>query len=384
MNNLIKKFFSGINAIKRKSGTYKKTTTEELISRFTKENLDYVDLSDLDLSNFGDFFTSHPTGPFSHTGAHGWTENVIWPTPDKMPKGFNPQKYIDSHKHPKEIEISNEITGRGINIAIIDGVFNPNHPEYRDNIKYFQQPLIKMKSDSTHYHGSMVVGCAVGKTTGTAPDASVYYFTRAKNNDEAPMEIIAVLKSVLEFNKKQSKQNKINILSCSWNPARFAINDKEYTEIMNLFNEIEAQNIKIILCGDNSNEYKSSFSVSKRDFVPTSLDTHSTEYNETIKIPTNEKTVPYNTGGYLYQKIGGDSSSAPYLAGVYACALQDNTIFITRPNWQQELDTIMKETATKSKNGALIINPINIRKRVFEIAHEMKMNLIKQKSTQHE
>ena len=384
MNNLIKKFFSGINAIKRKSGTYKKITTEELVSRFTKENLDYVDLSDLDLSNFGDFFTSHPTGPFSHTGAHGWTENVIWPTPDKMPKGFNPQKYIDSHKHPKEIEISNEITGRGINIAIIDGVFNPNHPEYRDNIKYFQQPLIKMKSDSTHYHGSMVVGCAVGKTTGTAPDASVYYFTRAKNNDEAPMEIIAVLKSVLEFNKKQSKQNKINILSCSWNPARFAINNKEYTEIMNLFNEIEAQNIKIILCGDNSNEYKSSFSVSKRDFVPTSLDTHSTEYNETIKIPTNEKTVPYNTGGYLYQKIGGDSSSAPYLAGVYACALQDNTIFITRPNWQQELDTIMKETATKSKNGALIINPINIRKRVFEIAHEMKMNLIKQKSTQHE
>lgn len=384
MKNLIKKIFSGINAIKRKSGTYKKITTEELVSRFTKENLDYVDLSDLDLSNFGDFFTSHPTGPFSHTGAHGWTENVIWPTPDKMPKGFNPQKYIDSHKHPKEIEISNEITGRGINIAIIDGVFNPDHPEYRDNIKYFQQPLIKMKSDSTHYHGSMVVGCAVGKTTGTAPDASVYYFTRAKNNDEAPMEIIAVLKSVLEFNKKQSKQNKINILSCSWNPARFAINDKEYTEIMNLFNEIEAQNIKIILCGDNSNEYKSPFSVSKRDFVPTSLDTHSTEYNETIKIPTNEKTVPYDTGGYLYQKIGGDSSSAPYLAGVYACALQDNTIFITRPNWQQELNTILQQTAILTKSGEKIINPLGIRERVTKIVREMQMNLIKQKSNEHE
>lgn len=385
MNNLIKKFFSGINAIKRKSGTYKKITTEELVSRFTKENLDYVDLSELDLSNFGDFFTSHPTGPFSHTGAHGWTENVIWPTPNKMPKGFNPQTYIDSHKHPQEIDQLNKITGRGINIAIIDSMFNPNHPEYKDNIKYFQGPLMKMRSDSTHYHSSMVVGCAVGKTTGTAPKASVYYFTRAKNNNEASMEIIAVLKSVLEFNKKQSKQNKINILSCSWNPARFVTNDKEYTEIMNLFDEIEAQGIKIILCGgDDLDKFKPSFSVSKRDFVPTSLDTHSTEYNETIKIPTNEKTVPYNTGGYLYQKIGGDSSSAPYLAGVYACALQDNKIFMTRPNWQQELNTILQQTATPIKSGEKIINPLGIREQVTKIAREMEINLIKQKSTEHE
>ena len=154
---------------------------------------------------------------------------------------------------------------------------------------------------------------------------------------------------------------------------------------MNLFDEIEAQGIKIILCGgDDLDKFKPSFSVSKRDFVPTSLDTHSTEYNETIKIPTNEKTVPYNTGGYLYQKIGGDSSSAPYLAGVYACALQDNQIFMTRPNWQQELNTILQQTATPIKSGEKIINPLGIREQVTKIAHEMEMNLIKQKSNEYE
>ena len=383
MNDIIKKFFSGIAAVKRKSGTYKKIKSiEDLLSY--NSNLDFVDLSELDLSNFGDFFTSHPTGPFSFTGVHGWTENVIWPTPDKMPNGFNPQQYIDKNKHPSEIDLlhKNNITGRGINIAIIDNVFNPNHPEYKNNIKHLQVPLMKMKNNTPHFHGSMVVGRAVGKTTGVAPDAQVYYFTRAKSDQERGQETIAVLKSVLDFNKKQTTKNKINILSCSWAPQQMSTNDQEYNEIMNLFKKIETSGVKIIFCGGNKT--KSSFAVSTIDFMPTSKDTESEYHDNIVYIPTNEKTAPYHTGGYVYQKLGSDSSAAPYLAGVYACALQDNQIFMSHPNWQQELDTIMKETAITSKNGALIINPINIRKRVSEIAHDMKMNLIKQKSTQHE
>ena len=167
MPDLIKKFFSGIGAIKRKSGTYKKLSIEELTTQFVNKNLDYVDLSGLDLRNYGDFFMSHPTGWASHTGVYGWTENVIWPTPDKMPIGFNPQQYIDTKKHQPETDALHQenITGRGINIAIIDSLFNPGHAEYKDNIKYFQGPLIKMPKDApkTEHHGSMVVGCAVGK-----------------------------------------------------------------------------------------------------------------------------------------------------------------------------------------------------------------------------
>ena len=385
MVNLVKKFFSGIGDIKRKSGTYRKVRSiEELTKDFTDLNLDFVDLSELDLSDYGDLFMSHPTGWASHSGVYGWTENVIWPMPDKMPKGFNPQQYIDSHKHPMEIDSLHQdgVTGHGINIAIIDSPFNPNHPEYKDNIRYFQKPLMKLKNTNTHHHGSMVVGCLAGKTTGVAPGVSIYYFTRGKANQDSGRENIAVLKSVLEFNKKQSAKNKINILSCSWAPQRVATNDKELQEIMNLFQQIESTGVKIIFCGGNKT--KDSFSVSITDFLPTSKDTE-TEYKDNIVyIPTNEKSVPFHTGGYLYQKLGGDSSAAPYLSGVYACALQDNQIFMSRPNWQKELDTIMKQTAIKAKNGAFMINPIGIRKRVTEIVREMERDLIKQKRTQHE
>ena len=108
------------------------------------------------------------------------------------------------------------------------------------------------------------------------------------------------------------------------------------------------------------------------------------DYPETIGIPTlNMSHIDYK-GRKQFQPSGGDSSAAPYLAGVYACALQDNKIFMTRPNWQEELDTILKETATPMKNGGKMIKPIGIRERVTQIAREMEMNLIKQKSLQNE
>ena len=384
MNNKIAHFFNSIRSIKLKHGNYRKITISELLSEFTDKNLDFVDLSELDLSKYGELFLSHPTGWKSHTGVHGWTENVIWPTPDKMPDGFAPNKIMNNSKHPDEMDIlhKQQIKGHGINIAVIDSPFNPNHPEYKNNIKYFQKSLIPMKNKGTHYHGSMVVGCAAGQSTGVAPDASIYYFTEGKNNDERGQEIIAVLKSVIEFNKKQKTVNKINILSCSWAPQRKTTNQKEFDEVMRLFQELESDNIKIIFCGGAKT--KDSFSVSNVDFLPTSKNTQ-TEYQDNIVyIPTNEKTVPYDKGGYLYQKLGGDSSAAPYLAGVYACALQDNKIFMTRPNWQEELDTILKETATPMKNSGKMINPIGIRERVTQIAREMELNLIKQKSLQNE
>lgn len=386
MVNFVRQFFSGIGAIKRKSGTYRKISIDELTTQFVDRNLDFVDLSELDLSNYGDFFMSHPTGPFSHTGVYGWTENVIWPTPDKMPNGFDPQKYIDTKQHPVEIDAlqKNDITGRGINIAVIDSLFNKDHQEYADNIKYFQGPLIKMSKDApkTEFHGSMTVGCAVGKKTGVAPDASVYYFTRAKNNQDKGRETIAVLKSVLEFNKKQSPKNKIHILSCSWAPQKMTTNDAEYQQVIKLFQEIESTGVKIIYCGGNKT--KSSFAVSVADFLPTSKDTKIEYKNNIVYIPTNEKTVPYHTGGYLYQKTGGDSSSAPYLAGVYACALQGNQIFMTRKNWQEELNTLLHETAIESKQGGKMINPVGIRERVTQIAREMELQIAKQNGTQHE
>ena len=103
-----------------------------------------------------------------------------------------------------------------------------------------------------------------------------------------------------------------------------------------------------------------------------------------IGIPTDGKTTSFWQGGYCYTRQGGSSSTFPYIAGVFACACQENQIFFTRPNWQEELTTILQDTAILTENGGKIINPIGICERVSQIAREMEINLIKQKSLQNE
>ena len=51
---------------------------------------------------------------------------------------------------------------------------------------------------------------------------------------------------------------------------------------------------------------------------------------------------------------------------------------MTRPNWQAELNEILKPTATRRSDGNYVINPSGIRARITEIVKQMEMNLIKQ------
>lgn len=357
--------------------------------------LDYVDFSKFDLRPYTDVFLSKPTGPFSVPGINGWTDTVIWPSPDKMPTGFDPKKMLNDAKTTPEIKKlrSTNKTGAGINIAIIDNILDFRHPEFTDNIKYVAEPVLKMKNSAPHFHGSMVTGCAVGKQTGVAPDANIYYFTRAKANEETTEEMQRVLKNIIEFNNNQPPHKRIHILSFSGTPQGVSNNSTaSETNIIQMLQQLESMGIKIIICGDTIKKrqyYPESFSIAKHDFIPTSHDTpvlgdKRIEYtSDVIGIPTNCKTTPITTG-YAYKKICGDSASAPYLAGVFACALQGNTIFCSRPNWQNELNEIMRATAIEHPHGGKIINPSGIVERVSEIARTMEMDLIKHQASQHE
>ena len=107
-----------------------------------------------------------------------WTTDVIWPTADKLPPDFNPINELESAKTPTDTIKLHKAgkTGKNISIAIIDQRLNRQHPEYADNIKYYSVLGDTWDKDGTDYHGSLVSGCAVGRTTGTAPDANLYYF----------------------------------------------------------------------------------------------------------------------------------------------------------------------------------------------------------------
>ena len=397
--NLFQKFYSAINTMRQKISQqagiqYKKVASIDEIKN--EHTLDYHDLSALDLREHKDLFMYAPTESMPRSGIRGWTTNVIWPSPDKMPDGFNPMEIMERAKRPNT---NAGATGRGINIAVIDNMLDTTNPEYAGQIKYFEG-AIDGQQLPPNKHASMVVGHIVGQHTGMAPDANIYFFTKRTYPDRKKFdqERCKVLQNVIKFNNEQTPENKIHILSCSWGARK-----KYSPQVYELFDQLEASGVKIILCG--SDDMTADYTMSMRDFIPCNnpnmtdvqpdvqaagqemLDNWAIKYtpDKIVGIPTNMRTTPMGADGWQYNITGGESSAAPYIAGVYAAALSGNQLFMTRPDWQSELNDILKSTATQTPDGNYMINPSGIRGRVSEIVKQMEMDLIKQRATiQHE
>lgn len=390
MANFIKKFFSGIGAIKRKSGTYIKIhTINELLDLPNRELPNYkkvhnVDLSELDLSKYENMFSGELPNTLyvtqkeaaEHNIITDWTDKVIWPTKDNLPKGINPEKILEEAKQTPEIKKMHDIgrTGRGINIAIIDQRLNTRHPEYASNIKLYKIIPSFIKHNNIEYHGSLVSGIAVGHTTGVAPNANLYYYS-APSSEILPdgtrvrsrKYVMKALKEIIKFNQTHSDAEKIRFLSCSWGGP----DDLHAQECKQLFDMCKQNGIKVI--GGAYEPQKAMH-----------FDRRYPNKTKEIGVPTDGKTTSFWQGGFKYTRQGGYSSVCPYLAGVFACACQDNQIFFTRPKWQDELTQILQDTAIESEHGGKMINPIAICERVTQIAHEMELQLAQQKRTQHE
>lgn len=398
--NMFQKFYSAINAVRHKMSQqagiqYIKVSSIEEIKDVPK--LDYHDLSELDLREYKDLFDYAPTESMPLTGIRGWTTNVIWPSPDKMPDGFNPMEIMERAKRPNT---NAGATGRGINVAIIDNMLDTTNPEFADRIKHFEGP-VDGSEVRTNWHASMVVGHVAGRHTGMAPDANIYFFTKRTYPDRKKFdqEICKVLQNVIKFNNAQTPENKIHILSCSWGARK-----KYSPQVYELFDQLEASGVKILLC--SSDDMEIDYTISGRDFMPcnnpnmTDVQPNvqaegehltymfaNTKYtpDKIVGIPTNMRTTPMGADGWQYNTTGGESSAAPYIAGVYAAALSGNQLFMTRHDWQSELNDILKSTATQTPDGNYMINPSGIRGRVSEIVKQMEMDLIKQRATtQHD
>lgn len=366
----------------------KKITQQE----FDAKCFGFREIHDCDLSDI----TIPPeimTGPVSFEDTDvilSWTDSVIFPK-DIIEK-INPQQLLEDSKQPTEMKGVHSLgkTGKNIGIAIIDQRLNREHPEYADRIKHYEAVGIWPENDTTtpDYHGSLVVGCAAGKTTGTAPEADIFYFAAnnwvIKNPFLKAIEILKrkkihhrknfnmAIRRVLEINKKLPENKKIRFLSCSWGGA----DDPFAKESNELFAECEKNGIMVL---GGFYKHRPYIYRDKRFAV----DETKMWLKNKIGIPTDSKTTPYYKGGYHYVRLGGASSTYPYVAGVFACALQDNAIFFTRPNWQDELFEIMEQTATEHPLGGKMINPSGIESRVSEITRTMEMNLIKNKTNQY-
>ena len=136
----------------KKFGTRKKIKTIDELLDLPNQNgphvrkVHHVDLSELDLSDQHDMLVGELDDNYMPTSEAiknkiilNWTDDVIWPQPDKMPNGFDPKQILEVAKYPVEMHNVHSMgkTGAGIGIAIIDQRLYRDHPEYADQIKHY-------------------------------------------------------------------------------------------------------------------------------------------------------------------------------------------------------------------------------------------------------
>jgi hypothetical protein len=282
-----------------------------------------------------------------------------WPSADKMPPDFDWQKTMELGKDPGlgvRVLHKQGITGKGVNIAIIDQPLIINHVEYPDRIKLYEEINI-VPGTPSQMHGPAVTSIAVGKTAGVAPDANLYYiatwmFDPADSGKSLTYTYYAqAIRRMIEINKALPEDQKIRIISMSvgTNPSA-----KDYDQFLSAIDEAKAAGIFAIHVGleqtygwrymglgrdplSDPNDFQSYKPAAwwAQDFYDGRLPT------DTLLIPMDARTTASPTGkqDYVFYAQGGMSWTVPYLAGMYALAAQVKPDITPEVFWETALKT---------------------------------------------
>ncbi|MBP6925697.1 MAG: S8/S53 family peptidase [Candidatus Pacebacteria bacterium] len=386
-------------------GTFEYKQTQEMsISRFedvqgkdlSKKNLAYVPIDVLQTIEFD-------------------TE-TIWP--EKLPKNFDPEKLLEESKNPglgiKELH-DQGITGHGVVVAIIDQKLDMSHPEYKDSVSDYQE-YGETQKEAISVHGPAVASLLVGKDCGVAPGAKlVYKAVPAGRNFLLEAE---ALSDIVQKNKTLPANEKVKIVSCSigYMEEKPEPGLNEWIKALKVAKEagvfvvdVGGNQIDIPFSGGGSHENKDNFenyfpwlrqnngdeeldklvtegnideilkklretkkdelsSISDSD-LKKKIEAHLEELRTGIIVPSDYRTMASSwskEGNYMYNGKGGLSWSVPYLAGLFALALQVN------PNLQrEEIAEIIKESVVVNKKGLRIVNP----KGIIDLAKESRERL---------
>ena len=256
------------------------------------------------------------------------------------------------------------ITGKGINVAIIDQNLLLHHPEFDGKIAEYYDTGCGQPANSGSMHAPAVTSILVGNTIGVAPDAKVYF--AAAPSWKGDSEFYAKgLYWIIEENKKLPEGEKIHVVSVSAAPSG---NGSPFISNLNMWDEavLAAQDEGILVLDCRNNE--DTGIIAPAFYNPENPDNiamctggfPTSTYvipSSNIGVPTSYRTVAeeYWEGSpsYQYTGQGGLSWGIPYAAGVLALGWQVNP---TLDNAQ--IVQILFETCSIANDGSNIINPI--------------------------
>lgn len=254
------------------------------------------------------------------------------------------------------------ITGKGINVAIIDQNLLMNHPEFSGKIAAYYDTGCEQEENIGSMHAPAVTSLLVGNTVGVAPDAKVYF--AAAPTWYGDSEYIAKgLYWIIEENKKLPYDEKIRVVSVSAAPSGEGDYGSGFTKNLSMWDEaVLAAQEEGILVLDCSGIIAPAF------YDPTNPDNVSLctgGYPKSVlKIPSSQIGVPasYRTvaeeyiegsPSYQYTGQGGASWAIPYAAGVLALGWQINPALDN-----EQIVRILFDTCSIANDGSNIINPI--------------------------
>ena len=313
-----------------------------------------VSLKKVDLRNETELVASMP-----------FDSETEWPGADSLPPGFNPRRLLESGKNPglgvRSLHTQG-ITGRGVGIAVIDQPLLLVHEEYASRlVRYDATGLAEFPPQM---HGSPIASIAVGKRIGVAPEATLSWFAVPMwEKDNAGY--IRALRVIFDLNKHLPKDETIRVVSVS--DGRFAAK-KKYEEWQNVLNEARERGIFVVTC-DTSFLRFGTLTLMEGANPDSAQSYRSGKYcftSDVLRVPTGNKTLAGHTGThmYVYEREGGRSWAAPYLAGLAALAFQVNPQI--RP---EEIRTLLIKTATLTSAGP-VVNPVGFIKSVKRLKKE--------------
>lgn len=284
-----------------------------------------------------------------------------WPSTDKMPPGFDWQKIMELGKNPglnvRSLHAQG-ITGRGVGIAIIDQPLLVDHQEYADRVQLYEENNIAPTINST-MHGGAVASIALGKTVGVAPEADLYYIgswpgdwgTGGSNFTYDFRYYAQAVHRILQINQYLPEGRKIRVIAMQigWSPEQAG-----YAEITAAVEEAKAAGLLVV-----SSNLGKTFGFKFHGLGRTPLaDPDKFEsyepgiwwatdfyagnpFSDQLLIPMDSRTTASegDTSAYVFYRQGGWSWVIPYIAGIYALAVQVKPTLTPDEFWSAAMKT---------------------------------------------
>jgi hypothetical protein len=308
-------------------------------------------------------------------------DRTIWPA--DLPDGFEPKQMMARGRNPglrvRELHRKG-IAGKGIGIGIIDKSLYVDHMEYRDGLRLYEE--IHCGNETATPHGTKMASVAVGKTTGVAPDADLYFIAvthtaRARGPlgelwfDHDVQWNAKAIDRLLEVNRSLPPDRKIRVISIAFQcvgPVKGsekvvqAIERATKEGVFVITTSLEATH-NLAFHGlardplkdpDDVQSYGPGLWWRERFFAGTGSWVqedwpHAERPRLMVPMGSRCTASPCGPDNYLFSVSGGWSGCVQYLAGLYALACQVRPTVTPEEFWSVGLKT--GKTITIEKDG---------------------------------